>query len=49
MISRYSLPEMEQVWTNENRFRKMLEVEIRACEAMNQLGLIPDDALKDIQ
>ena len=49
MISRYSLPEMEQVWTSENRFRKMLEVEIRACEAMNQLGLIPDDALKDIQ
>ena len=27
----------------------MLKVEILACEAMNKLGVVPDDALKDIQ
>lgn len=41
MISRYTLPEMGQIWTEDNRFRVMLEVEIAACEAMAELGLIP--------
>lgn len=27
----------------------MPQVEILACEAMNKLGIVPDDALKDIQ
>ena len=27
----------------------MLKVEILACEAMNKLGVVPNDALKDIQ
>ena len=49
MIDRYTHPEMGNIWTLENEFRTMLKVEILACEAMNKLGFVPDDALKDIQ
>ncbi len=40
MIPRYSLPRMAAVWTDEFRFRKMLDVEIFACEALAKLGKI---------
>lgn len=49
MIERYSLPEMQSIWSEENKLRKMLEIEVYACEAMAELGLIPEWALKDIQ
>lgn len=49
MIARYTSPEMGSIWTEENEFRTMLKVEILACEAMNKLGIVPEDALKDIQ
>ena len=49
MIDRYTHPEMGNIWTLENEFRTMLKVEILACEAMNKLDIVPDDALKDIQ
>ena len=49
MIDRYTSKEMGGIWTLENEFRTMLLVEIKACEAMNKLGLVPDDALHDIQ
>ena len=49
MIDRYTHPEMVNIWTLENEFRTMLKVEILACEAMNKLGIVPDEALKDIQ
>lgn len=49
MIERYTHPDMGNIWTLENEFRTMLKVEILACEAMNKLGIVPDDALKDIQ
>ena len=49
MIDRYTHPDMGNIWTLENEFRTMLKVEILACEAMNKLGIVPDDALKDIQ
>ena len=49
MIDGYTHPEMGNIWTLENEFRTMLKVEILACEAMNKLGIVPDDALKDIQ
>ena len=49
MIDRYTHPGMGNIWTLENEFRTMLKVEILACEAMNKLGIVPDEALKDIQ
>ena len=49
MIMRYSLPRMSGVWSEENRFRKMLDVEIYACEALAKLGKIPKAALLQIR
>ena len=49
MIDRYTRPEMAGIWTDENRFRKMLEVEILACEAFARLGAIPKEAVKTIK
>jgi adenylosuccinate lyase len=49
MISRYTRPEMAAVWTDENRYRKWLEVEVYACEAWNKLGAVPDEALEAIR
>ena len=49
MIERYSRPEMSRIWTEENKFQKMLEVEILACEAFAKLGQIPKEAVKTIR
>ena len=49
MIARYSLPEIEKIWTDEQRFSIWLDIELAACEANHQLGVIPDDALKQIK
>ena len=49
MIPRYSRPVMAQLWSQENKYRKWLEVEILACEALSQLGLIPPRDLTQIK
>ncbi len=48
MISRYSLPEMERVWTNENRYECWLEVELAAAKALNEMGIIPENDYQQI-
>lgn len=49
MIERYTLPEIGKIWTDENRFRLWLEIEILACEAQAKLGRIPEDAVAEIR
>jgi adenylosuccinate lyase len=49
MIERYTRPEMGAVWTDENRYRKWLDVEIAVCEAWAELGKIPKSALREIK
>ncbi|MEI6219381.1 MAG: adenylosuccinate lyase, partial [bacterium] len=49
MIPRYTDPKMGSVWTDENKYRTWLRIEILACEAMNGLGMIPDADLARIQ
>lgn len=47
MIERYSRPVMAAIWTEENKFNSWLEVELCACEAWADLGVIPtEDAQK---
>jgi adenylosuccinate lyase len=41
MIPRYSLPDMELVWSDENKYHGWLKVELAVCEAWTQLGIIP--------
>ena len=43
MIPRYTRPEMGEVWTEENKIRKWLEVELRALEALAHFDYIPRD------
>lgn len=49
MIERYSLPQIKRIWDLENRFKRMLDVEIAVCEAWNKIGKIPDKAIKLIK
>jgi adenylosuccinate lyase len=49
MIERYTRPEMERIWSLENRFQKFLQVEILAAEAWAELGVIPVEAARLIR
>lgn len=49
MIDRYSRDIMKKIWSPENRFKTWLEIEIRACEALCELGQIPKEALDNIR
>jgi len=49
MIPRYTRREMGKIWEPENRFRRWLEVELLACEALCKLGKIPSSSLKRIK
>ena len=40
---------MKEIWSEENKFRKWLDVEIYACEALCKKGVIPESALKNIK
>ena len=41
VIPRYSLPEMESVFSDETRFGRWLEIELLATEAQAALGVVP--------
>src|SRR5438105_12478058 len=40
---------MGRIWTDENRFRKWLEVEIAASETLAEAGLVPKEAARAIR
>ena len=41
MISRYSRKELTSIWSEENKYKIWLNIEIAAAEAMEKLGYIP--------
>ena len=49
MIERYTRPEMGAIWTEENKYKAWLEVEIVACEAWSELGIIPKEDVAAIR
>ena len=49
MIPRYSRKEMSNIWSEENRFQKWLEIEICVCEALAERGEIPTESLNNIK
>ncbi len=49
MIERYTRPAMGGIWTEENKYRKWLAVELAVCEAWARLGKIPRSDLKTIK
>ncbi|MBO7747949.1 adenylosuccinate lyase [Paenibacillus sp. MWE-103] len=49
MLQRYSRPEMRAIWTEENKFKAWLEVELCACEAWVELGVIPREDVEALR
>ncbi len=49
MIERYGLPKMIKIWSEENKFAKMLQIELLTCEAWNKLGKIPKKSVVNIK
>jgi adenylosuccinate lyase len=41
MIERYSLPDMAAIWSEDNKFRKWLDVELAVSDALAEIGEIP--------
>ena len=49
MITRYTRPEMGELWTAESRFQCLLEVEVAVAQAQAKLKIIPEKAARDIK
>ncbi len=49
MIPRYSRPAMTAIWEPANKFRIWFEIEAHACDAQARLGVIPEDAAREIR
>jgi adenylosuccinate lyase len=49
VISRYSLPEMAALWSDQARYTTWVRVELLASQAQAQLGRVPEDALEDMR
>ncbi|WP_339228757.1 adenylosuccinate lyase [Oceanobacillus sp. FSL K6-2867] len=48
MIERYTREEMGAIWKEDNKFKAWLEVEILACEAWSERGVIPKEDVKKL-
>jgi adenylosuccinate lyase len=49
MIERYSRPQMKNIWSDENKYAKWLDVEIAVCDAWAELGRIPRKSVPKIK
>lgn len=49
MIERYSRTNMRKIWTDENKFKAFLKVEILACRAWSKIGHIPEEDVDKIE
>ena len=48
MINRYSRPEMTKVWSQKEKYRIWFEIEAYACEAMEEIGLVPEGTTDNV-
>ncbi len=49
MIERYQVPEMSRIWSEENKFRRWLEVELAITETWAEMGQVPRRSLTHIR
>ena len=49
MIDRYQTEDMKRIWSDVNKFKTWLKVEIAATEVLNSHGLVPDESLQIIK
>ena len=48
MIERYGRDVMRDVWTEENKFRAYLKVELLTAEAWRELGVVPAEDIEKL-
>lgn len=48
MIERYALSPMKELWTEESKYKRWLQVELAVAEAQAELGSIPQEAAQAI-
>src|SRR5271154_2995956 len=49
MIERYTRPEMSGIWSDENKYRQWLEVELATAEALAQTNDVPPEAARQLR
>ena len=49
MIDRYSRRELRNIWTEENKYKIWLDIELAAAEAMEKLNIIPKGVVKKVR
>ena len=49
MIPRYSRAPMTEIWSDTNKYKIWLDIELYACEAMEQLGTVPKGTAKKVR
>ncbi len=48
MIDRYTRPEMKDLWSEAQQFQAWLDVELAACAAWAELGVIPQEDVETL-
>src|SRR5579864_8722814 len=49
MIERYNRPEMGRIWSEENKYRQWLEVELATADALAEIGQVPEEAARRLR
>ena len=49
MLTRYNRPNIEKIWTLENKFKIWTQIEILIAEKLSDIGVIPKFAAKEIK
>ena len=49
MIKRYTRPVFENIWSEENKYKIWLDIEIAVAEALSELDKVPKEAIKTIK
>ncbi len=49
MIARYTRPALGRIWSDENKYRQWLEVELVASETLAELGEVPSAAAESLR
>jgi len=49
MIDRYTRPQMGAIWTQQRKYECWLDVELAACQAMEEMGQVPPGIAKRVR
>ena len=49
MIDRYQTKQMQEIWSDENKFKTWLKVEIAVVEVLSKNGIVPKESLQVIK